>query len=542
VSTETARQGPDAAARVAAPEQDTVTAARRGIPERVVGDSRLGPRSAVGPTLQPTLAELSVPGRGSPRLPHPPADALAHVPAAHRRRAPLALPEVSEPEVVRHFMDLSRLNYSVDGGFYPLGSCTMKHNPKLHEWAARLPGFARLHPLAPDALAQGTLELLWDLQAMLAEIAGMHRVTLQPAAGAHGELTGLLAIRAFHRSRGDHGRTEVIVPDSSHGTNPATATMAGLRAVTVPSAPDGGVDLEALRAALGPQTAAVMLTNPSTLGLFERRIVELVDAVHAAGAQAYMDGANMNAVLGRFRPGDAGFDAMHFNVHKTFSTPHGGGGPGAGPVAVAEHLAPFLPTPLVIRDADGAFRLERPGERPASIGRMRAYAGSAGVLVRAWAYVRAHGGPGLRQVSDDAVLAANYLRARVGEAYDLPFPGPCKHEFVASARSLRESVGVRTLDVAKRLIDHGFHPPTVYFPLIVDECLLVEPTETESLETLDAFADALLAVAAEAREDPGILHAAPVSTPVRRLDEATAARRPELRWRPMTGAETPCPQ
>jgi glycine dehydrogenase subunit 2 len=418
----------------------------------------------------------------------------------------------------------------------------MKHNPRVNEAAARLPGFARLHPLAPDTLAQGTLQLMWELQAMLAEIGGMHTATLQPAAGAHGELTGILVIRAWHRARGDIGRDEVIVPDSSHGTNPATASMAGFRTVTIPSAADGGVDLDALRGALGPRTAAVMITNPSTLGLFERRIVEVLDATHAAGALAYMDGANMNAILGRFRPGAAGFDVMHSNTHKTFSTPHGGGGPGAGPVAVAEHLVPYLPEPLVVREDDGSFRLERPGERPGSIGRMRAYQGSVGVLVRAYAYIRTHGGSGLRQVSDDAVLAANYLRQRVSEAWELPFPGPCKHEFVASGSRIRQETGVRTLDVAKRLIDHGFHPPTIYFPLIVEECLLVEPTETETLDDIDAFADALLAVAREAHERPELVHEAPLTTPVRRLDEATAARRPELRWRPMTGAETPCPQ
>ncbi|MBA2569781.1 MAG: aminomethyl-transferring glycine dehydrogenase subunit GcvPB, partial [Chloroflexi bacterium] len=455
--------------------------------------------------------------------------------------APLALPELNEPEVVRHFVNLSHLNYAVDTGFYPLGSCTMKYNPKINEWAARLPGFAALHPLAPDELAQGTLELMWELQRELAEISGMHAVTLQPAAGAQGELTGILMIRAYHRARGDTERSEVIVPDSSHGTNPATASMAGFRTVTVRSAPDGGVDLEALRAALGPRTAAVMLTNPSTLGLFERRIEALLDAVHEAGALAYMDGANMNAVLGRFRPGDAGFDVMHFNLHKTFSTPHGGGGPGAGPVACAERLASYLPAPLVVRDDAGGYRLERPDERSTAIGRVRAYQGNVGVLVRAYAYLRAHGGRGLREVSEDAVLAANYLRSRVGEAYDLPYSGPCKHEFVASAQNLRQATGVRTLDVAKRLIDHGFHPPTIYFPLIVEECLLIEPTETESLETIDAFAEAMLAIAREARDDPDRVKAAPTSSPVRRLDEASAARHPELRWRPMTGAETPCP-
>jgi glycine dehydrogenase subunit 2 len=418
----------------------------------------------------------------------------------------------------------------------------MKYNPKVNEKAARLAGFAGLHPLAPDELAQGSLELLWRLQEQLGEIGGFPAVCLQPAAGAHGELSGILVIRAYHLGRGEPERDEVIVPDSSHGTNPATASMAGFRTITVASTPAGLVDLEALRAALGPRTAAVMLTNPSTLGLFEPQVVELLAAVHEAGALAYMDGANMNAVLGHFRPGAAGFDVMHFNLHKTFSTPHGGGGPGAGPIAVAEHLAPYLPEPLVVRTDDGSYRQERPGERPASIGRMRAYVGSSGVLVRAYAYIRAHGGSGLCQVSEDAVLAANYLRLRVGEAYELPVAGPCKHEFVASAAAIRAATGVRTLDIAKRLIDHGFHPPTIYFPLIVDECLLIEPTETESLETLDAFADALIAVAREAYEEPALLADAPHDTPVRRLDEATAARKPDLRWAPMTGARRPCPQ
>ena len=518
-----------------------IVATEAGLPDMVTPDGSLGPRKAVGAALQPTLEDLSRPGRGGGTIPHAPAGALDGIPAGQRRIAALALPEINEPEVVRHFVNLSHLNYSVDGGFYPLGSCTMKYNPKINEWAARLPGFASLHPLAPDAVAQGSLQLFHELQGMLAEISGMRAVTLQPAAGAHGELTGILVIRAYHASRGDVERTEVIVPDSSHGTNPATASMAGFRTVTVPSAPDGGVDLAALRAALGPKTAAVMLTNPSTLGLFERRIVEVVDAVHEAGALAYMDGANMNAILGRFKPGRAGFDVMHFNLHKTFSTPHGGGGPGSGPVAVSAKLERFLPSPLVVRDPDGGYRLERPGERPQSIGRVRAYQGSAGVLVRAYTYIRAHGGPGLEEVSEDAVLAANYLRHRVGEAYDLPYPGPCKHEFVAAARTLHHETGVRTLDVAKRLIDYGYHPPTIYFPLIVEECMLIEPTETESLETLDAFADAMISIAREAHESADLLHEAPTTAPVRRLDEATAARHPELHWRPMTGAETPCP-
>ena len=497
--------------------------------------------TVVGERLQPTIFERSRPGRGGDKIPHPPKDALERLPATARRSAPPALPELNEPEVVRHYVNLSHLNYSIDSGFYPLGSCTMKYNPKLNEWAARLPGFAGLHPFTPDEAAQGTLQLLWELEGILAEVSGMRAVSLMPAAGAQGELCGILMIRAYHHDRGDTDRDEVLVPDSSHGTNPATASMAGFRTITIPSAADGGVDVDAFRAALGPRTAAVMITNPSTLGLFERRIGELLDEVHAAGALAYMDGANLNAIMGRFKPGEAGFDVMHFNVHKTFSTPHGGGGPGAGPVGAGETLLPFLPTPRVLRDDDGTFRLERPGERPSSIGRLRSFVGNTGVLVRAYAYLRAHGGPGLRQVSDDAVLAANYLKKRVGEAYEIPHDRPCKHEFVASAAAIKKRTGVRTLDIAKRLIDHGFHPPTIYFPLIVEECMLIEPTETESVETLDAFADALIAIAAEAETDPQAIHDAPHTAPVRRLDEAMAARQPNLRWRGMTGAETPCP-
>jgi glycine dehydrogenase subunit 2 len=499
-----------------------------------------GTREVVGPGLQPTLDELSRPGRATAKVPHPPTDALERIPADQLRAAPLGLPELNEPEVIRHFVNLSQLNYSVDTGFYPLGSCTMKYNPKINEWAARLPGFAALHPLVPDAVAQGTLELMWELEQWLVEVSGMKAVTLQPAAGAHGELTGILMIRAYHMARGDHARTEVIVPDSSHGTNPATASMAGFKTVTVKSTPEGQVDLAALRAALGPQTAAVMLTNPSTLGLFEKQIVELLDAVHGAGALAYMDGANMNAILGKFRPGAAGFDVMHFNTHKTFSTPHGGGGPGAGPVAVNERLLPFLPWPRVLRDGD-AYRLEKAGERPTSIGRVRSYQGSTGVLVRAYAYLLAHGGQGLVEVSEDAVLAANYLRQRLADSFEMPFAQVSKHEFVASAARLKDETGVRMLDVAKRLIDKGFHPPTIYFPLTVEECMLVEPTETESVETLDAFADALIEVVREAHDDPELVKSAPHDSPVRRLDEATAARQPDLRWRPMSGRENPCP-
>jgi glycine dehydrogenase subunit 2 len=494
-----------------------------------------------GPRLQSTIFEKSRPGRGGGKVPHPPKDALDRLPAAARRANPPGLPELNELEVVRHYTNLSQLNFAIDTGFYPLGSCTMKYNPKVNEWAARLPGFADLHPLAPDATAQGTLQVLWELEEILAEISGMQAVSLQPAAGAQGELTGILMIRAYHRSRGDADRLEVLIPDSSHGTNPATASMAGFKTITIPSAPDGGVDLAAFRAALGPRTAAVMITNPSTLGLFEARIGDLLEAVHAAGALAYMDGANLNAILGRFKPGEAGFDVMHINTHKTFSTPHGGGGPGAGPVGVGARLVPFLPAPRVLREADGSFRLERPGERPTSIGRLRSFVGNTGVLVRAYAYLLAHGADGLREVSDDAVLAANYLKTRLSGTYDIPYARHCKHEFVVSAATLKRTTGVRTLDIAKRLLDYGFHPPTIYFPLIVEEAMLIEPTETEAIETLDAFAEALIRIAGEAAATPELVHDAPHTAPVRRLDEATAARQPNLRWRPMTGAERPCP-
>jgi glycine dehydrogenase subunit 2 len=499
--------------------------------------------SVTGPRLQPTLFERSKSGRGGDKVPHPPAGALDRIPAGQRRETPPALPELNEPEVVRHYVNLSQLNFAVDTGFYPLGSCTMKWNPKVHEWAARLPGFAGLHPLAPDEVAQGTLQLLWELEQMLVEISGMRAVSLQPAAGAHGELTGILMIRAYHAARGDTGRTEVIVPDSAHGTNPATATMAGLRTVSIKAAPDGGLDLDAFKTALGPQTAAIMITNPSTMGLFESRIGELLEAVHEVGALAYMDGANLNAILGRFKPGEAGFDVMHINTHKTFSTPHGGGGPGAGPVGVGEKLVPFLPAPRVLREPDGSFRLERSGERPTSIGRMRSFVGSSGVLVRAYAYLKTHGASGLAEVTDDAVLAANYLKQRLSGSgvYDVPFHGVCKHEFIASAASIKRRTGVKTLDIAKRLLDHGFHAPTVYFPLTVEEAMLIEPTETESVETLDAFADALVAIAKEAETDPEVVTTAPHTAPVRRLDEAGAARNPNLRWRPAAADWTPCP-
>ncbi|HZG75505.1 MAG TPA: aminomethyl-transferring glycine dehydrogenase subunit GcvPB [Paenibacillus sp.] len=476
----------------------------------------------------PLIFERSAPGRAAYSLPacdvpETPLEAL--IPSSYLRAEPPALPEVYEVDVVRHYTALSRRNFGVDNGFYPLGSCTMKYNPKLNEDVARLPGFARLHPYQPESSIQGALELIYTLQRDLAAITGMDRVTLQPAAGAHGEFTGLMLIRAYHESRGE-ARTKVIVPDTSHGTNPASATAAGYETVTIPSNDRGLVDLEALRAAVGPDTAALMLTNPNTLGLFEEEIEEIASVVHGAGGLLYYDGANSNAILGIARPGDMGFDVVHLNLHKTMSTPHGGGGPGAGPVGVKKHLAPFLPTPTVERRDDGTYFLD--GDRPASIGRVKPYYGNFGILVRAYSYIRSYGPDGLRRVSELAVLNANYLLRRLAPAFDVPFDRVCKHEFVLSGKSLKAATGVRTLDVAKRLLDFGYHPPTIYFPINVEECLMIEPTETESKETLDAFADTLLRIVEEARSDPELVKNAPYTTDVRRLDEATAARRPVL--------------
>ncbi len=503
--------------------------------------------------VEPLIFAASTPGRRAVRFPQPsvtarraattqpglPADAL-------RAEAP-RLPEVSELDMLRHFNRLSHLNHAIDLGFYPLGSCTMKYNPKVNEWAAARPGFAESHPLDPAQLAQGSLELEWLLAELLKEISGFEAVSLQPAAGAQGELTGMLMTRAYHRSTGEgEQRTRVLVPDSAHGTNPATASMVGYETVTIRSNERGGIDLEALRDALDEHTAALMITNPSTLGIFEDQIDQVIAAVHEAGAIAYMDGANLNAILGRFRPGEAGFDVMHFNLHKTFSTPHGGGGPGAGPVGVGERLAPFLPGPLPVlaegdagtvrgnawagRSTPGArFALEASGDRPTSIGRVRAFTGNFGMFVRAYTYIRSNGDSGLRAVSDDAVLAANYLRVRLADAYDLPYDRICKHEVVFSGRRQKREHGVTTLDIAKAILDHGIHPPTIYFPLIVDEALMIEPTETESLETLDDFVEVMHEIAEQAAEDPNALKRAPLTTPVGRLDEAGAARRPDLR-------------
>ncbi|MDO8848438.1 MAG: aminomethyl-transferring glycine dehydrogenase subunit GcvPB [Coriobacteriia bacterium] len=444
-----------------------------------------------------------------------------------------ALPHVTEVDIARHYERLASANFGVDSGFYPLGSCTMKYNPKIDEWACRLPGFALTHPYQPASTVQGVLELMWTLQESLGEIAGLPAVTLQPAAGAHGELTGLLTIRAYHTANGDP-RKRVLVPDSAHGTNPATVAMCGYEVVQVPSDERGGVDLAALRGLLDTDVAAIMLTNPNTLGLFEENILTITAAVHEVGALAYCDGANLNAILGKTRPGDMGFDALHINVHKTFATPHGGGGPGAGPVAVTDALAPFLPGPVIGRAEDGGFSLVTP---ELSIGRVRSFLGNVGVLVRAYAYIRALGGSGVTEVAEQAVLSANYLKEVLREAFPVPYDRICKHEFVLSGSALRKEYGVRTLDVAKRLLDYGFHPPTIYFPLIVDEAMMIEPTETEGKGTLDRFAEVLMRIAEEAAADPDLLHGAPYSTPVRRLDEAAAVKQPDLAWRPAEDAE-----
>jgi glycine cleavage system P protein (glycine dehydrogenase) subunit 2 len=473
-----------------------------------------------------TLSERSRPGRRAStfaELDVPSAD----IPEEHRTAQRRALPEVSETDIVRHFTRLSQINYGVDTGFYPLGSCSMKYNPKVAETVAALPGFQRLHPHQPEETVQGALELLWKLERALCEITGMSRATFQPPAGASGELTGLLIMRGFHTKNGD-ARSKVIIPDSAHGTNPASVTLSGYRAVQVPSDSRGLVDLSALEKMVDEDVAGLMLTNPNTLGLFEEEIEAIAKAMHRVGGLLYYDGANLNAIIGRVRPGDMGFDIVHMNTHKTFATPHGGGGPGAGPVAVSERLVPFLPAPVVGFDEDSG-RYFWDHDRPDSIGRVHGFHGNFGVLVRAYAYVFAHGREGLREVGERAVLNANYLSCLVREAFPLAFSGRPMHEFVATAKRYRRG-GVRAMDIAKRLIDLGYHPSTVYFPLIVEESMMVEPTETESKETLDGFAEAMLQAAREAETDPEILHEAPVTAPVRRLDEAKAARELKLRW------------
>jgi glycine dehydrogenase subunit 2 len=454
-----------------------------------------------------------------------------------RRASPPRLPEVSEPEIVRHFNRLSKRNFDLDTGFYPLGSCTMKHNPKLHERVAALPGHAKLHPLQDPRHAQGALELMWRLQRELAEVAGLPHVSLQPSAGSHGELAGVLLTRAYHEDR-DERRTKVLTPDTAHGTNPATVTMGGYEVVKVGTDERGNVDLDDLRGKATDDVACLMLTNPSTVGLFEEGIQEIAHIVHGVGATLYYDGANLNAIMGISRPGDMGFDIVHFNLHKSFTQPHGGGGPGAGPIAVSDRIEPYLPRPQVVRrDAAGNgappfYDLDY--ERPKSIGRLRGFQGNYGVFVRSYAYIRSLGAAGLREVSEIAVLNANYLLARLkreGLAQYLPaaYDRICMHEFVLSGSPMKRELQIKTLDLAKRMLDYGVHPPTVYFPLIVDEALLVEPTETETKETLDRFVEVIAEILREARDDPSLAQNAPHTTPVRRLDEAGAARRPVVR-------------
>ena len=451
---------------------------------------------------------------------------VPEIPSGLRRQAPPRLPEVPENEIVRHFTALADRNFGIDTGFYPLGSCTMKHNPRVNERVVGIPGFRDLHPLQDDEAAQGALELMWDLQLILAEVAGLPAVTIQPAAGSQGELTGLMLIRAYFADRGEHQRNVIITADTAHGTNPASVTMAGFELEKVATTERGNLDLDDLRAKVDERTAGLMLTNPSTLGLFDEGIAEVAEIFHSRGALLYYDGANLNAVVGRSRPGDMGFDVVHFNLHKTFSQPHGGGGPGAGPVAVRAELEPFLPAPVVVRDDDG-FRLDH--DRPKSIGRVRGFGGPFGVFVRSYAFMRSYG-PALRDMSEVAVLNANYLLARLREAYELPYDRLCMHEFVLSARTLKREHGITALDVAKRLMDYGIHPPTIYFPLVVPEALMIEPTESETKERLDGFVEAMLEIAADAATRPDVLHEAPLTRPVRRLDEVKATKTPVVRF------------
>jgi len=489
---------------------------------------------------RPLIFEKSKPGRCATSLPG------LDVPRAEMPeellRDDLKLPEMSEGDLIRHYTHLSQINYGVDSGFYPLGSCTMKHNPRINEAVARLPGFAHVHPYQDEETVQGALFLMYTLQELLKEIGGFAGVSLQPAAGAHGELTGVLIMRAYHIDRGDEERNVVLIPDSAHGTNPASTSMSGLEAVEIPSNEEGDVDLEALKAACeehSDRLVGMMLTNPNTLGLFEKQVEEICDVVHEHGGLMYGDGANMNALLGVARPGDLGFDVLHYNLHKTFSTPHGGGGPGSGPVGVSEKLVDFLPGPLVEIDQEKSeddlpfFSLAKPAK---TIGQMKAFYGHFGVIVRAYTYIRMLGPQGLRRVAEHAVLNANYLKELLKDVYPLPHDRICMHEFVlAGPPQDVQDDGVHTMDVAKRLMDYGFHPPTVYFPLIVEEALMIEPTETESKDTLDAFAEAMEDIVAEAREDPEVLHQAPLKAPMRRLDEVKAARDLILRWQPEEG-------
>ena len=474
------------------------------------------------------IFDLSREGRrgtrpGSPDVPVKPVEQL--IPEQHLRSKPADLPELPESEVVRHFIRLSNLNYHVDKNMYPLGSCTMKYNPKINDYTSDLQGFTSMHPLQPQKTAQGTLRLMHELSEMLCEIAGMASVTLQPAAGAHGELTGILLIKKYHESLGSK-RNKLLVVDSAHGTNPASAAIANYEIVSVNSNAEGRTDIEDLKMKLTPDVAALMLTNPNTLGLFEKDMLTIEELVHENGSLLYMDGANMNALMGITRPGDMGFDIVHYNLHKTFSAPHGGGGPGSGPVGVCGKLVPFLPVPVIEKtekNSNAYYTMNM--DRPESIGRMMNFYGNFGVLVRAYTYIRMLGADGVHRVSENAIINANYLLSLLLEKYDLPYPKPVMHEFCLSGDIQKKQHNVRTLDIAKRLLDYGFHAPTIYFPLIVSEALMVEPTETETRETLDAFADALLAIADEAENNPGLVLDAPVKTPVKRLDEAQASRK-----------------
>jgi glycine dehydrogenase subunit 2 len=477
---------------------------------------------------EPLIFERSRPGRRGASIPRSfgdPKNALDGLPDALRRKSPIDLPEADEPTVVRHFTRLSTWNHSIDIGMYPLGSCTMKYNPRINEHTARADGFTQLHPYVPEEHAQGALQLMWELAMQLAEISGFKAVTLQPAAGAHGELTGIKMVRAYHRSRGNP-RKRILVPDTAHGTNPASSKLSGYDVVEIPSGPEGILEPAAVKAAMNEDVAAIMITNPNTLGLFESNIGEIAKIVHEKGGLLYCDGANLNSIIGVARPGDMGVDVMQFNLHKTFSAPHGGGGPGSGPVGVSSVLEPFLPIPIVAKKGDG-FKLVE--DRPQSIGRMKGFYGNFGILIRAYTYILEMGALGLKKAAEMAVLNANYVRSRLEGAYDLPYPKQSMHEVVFSDKKFEEH-HVTTLDVAKRLLDFGFHPPTVYFPLVVHGALMIEPTETESLETLDEFIDAMKSIADEAKTDPEKVRTAPHNTVVGRLDEVLAARNPVLRW------------
>lgn len=477
----------------------------------------------------PLIFEKSKQGRVGYSLPENdvPKQAIESlIPAEYVRTEEAELPEVSELDIIRHYTALSNRNHGVDTGFYPLGSCTMKYNPKINEDVARLPGFSHIHPLQDESTVQGALEVMYDLMEQLKEITGMDEVTLQPAAGAHSEWTGLMLIRAYHEARGDFERTKVIVPDSAHGTNPASASVAGFDIVTVKSDENGLVDIEDLKRVVGPDTAALMLTNPNTLGLFEKNIVEMAKIVHEAGGKLYYDGANLNAIMAKTRPGDMGFDVVHLNLHKTFTGPHGGGGPGSGPVGVKKDFIPFLPYPVLVKINNG-YTFDY--DRPKSIGRIKPFYGNFGINIRAYTYIRTMGPDGLQQVTEDAVLNANYMMRKLEKYYDLPYKQHCKHEFVLSGKR-QKALGVRTLDIAKRLLDFGFHPPTVYFPLIVEEAIMIEPTETESKETLDAFIEAMIQIAKEVEENPDLVLEAPHTTVIKRVNETQAARKPILRY------------